>query len=204
MVETGEVFAVSRNITVHDTIFVFCRRRLEECSCRLHIITSQYGLPPRPFNSPLHFLILLKPFLEMISSDALFDDPVLKSWIRAKMMMNCPFVLIWFMFGFLFIGLIFSAYLESSWPSVVTNASTDGNNIEKVITCSSQKLDKCSCQWYILTFVSTLILVYGGYSFLIHKWHHPAMTKLIKRRELSLILCFPCDTFWCLILALCD
>ena len=90
------------------------------------------GLPPRLFNSPLHFLIFTETSrLEMMGSDAVFDDPVLKSWISAKIVMNNPFVLVWLVLRFLFIGLIFSASLDSNWPTVFTNASTDGNSTER-------------------------------------------------------------------------
>ena len=142
-----------------------------------------YGLPPRLFNSPLHFLIFTETSrLEMMGSKAVFDGPVLKSWIRAKIILNCPFVLVWLVFRFLFIGLIFSASLENNWPTVVTNELIGGNSTEKMLICSSPNPDSGNFQWYILTFVSTLTLIYDGYSLLMHKWHHPAVIKLIKRR----------------------
>ena len=143
------------------------------------------GLPARFFRSPLHFLIFAETSrLEMIGSGAIFNDPILQSWIRAKIIMNWPFVLIWFLFRFFFIGLFFSASMDNSWPTVVINASTNTNSTEEVVVCSSQNPNLGSYQWYTLTSVCILILIYDFYSKIIaRKWYHPALIKLINRRD---------------------
>ena len=143
------------------------------------------GLPSRFFRSPLHFLIFAeKSRLEMIGSGAVFNDPMLQSWIRAKIIMNWPFVFIWFLFRFFFIGLFFSASMDNSWPTVVINASTNTNNTEEMVICSSQNPNLGNYQWYTLTSVCTLILIYDFYSKIItRKWYHPALIKLLSRRD---------------------
>ena len=143
------------------------------------------GLPPRFFNSPLHFLIFAEMSrLEMIGSNVVFDDPMLQSWIRAKIIMNWPFVFIWFLFRIFFIGLFFSASMDNSWPTAVVNASTNTNNTEGMAICSSQNPNLGSYQWYTLTSVCVLILIYDFYCNIVaRRLHHPALIKLLKRRD---------------------
>ena len=143
------------------------------------------GLPPRFFKSPLYFLIFAETSrLEMVGSNAVFGDPMLQSWIHAKIVMNRPFVFIWFLFRFFYIGLFFWASMETSWPTVVVDSSIDPNDTEEMVICSLQNPELGSYYWYILASICTVILIYDFYCNIVaNKWHHPALIKLLKRRD---------------------
>ena len=143
------------------------------------------GLPPRFFKSPLYFLIFAeRSRLEMVGSNAVFGDSMLQSWIHAKIVMNRPFVFIWFLFRFFYIGLFFWASIETNWPTVVVDASIDPNDTEEMVICSLQNPELGSYYWYILASISTVILIYDFYCNIVaNKWHHPALIKLLKRRD---------------------
>ena len=143
------------------------------------------GLPPRFFKSPLYFLIFAETSrLEMVGSNAVFGDPMLQSWIHAKIVMNWPFVFIWFLFRFFYIGLFFWVSMDTSWPTVVVNASLDPNDTEEMVVCFLQNPELGSYHWYTLASICTVILIYDFFcNIFANKGQHPALTKLLKRRD---------------------
>ena len=144
------------------------------------------GVPPRFRKSPLAFLMLVETSrIEVIGHEAVYDDPALKSWIRAKIMTNWPFVFIWFVFRICYIGLFFSASLENSWATTVRNVSDhNGNDIEETVVCSSTKSNLGSYQWYTLASISILVLVFDLSQYVFtRKLNHPGIMKLIKSRN---------------------
>ena len=146
------------------------------------------GMPPRFVNSPLNFLIFTETSrFEVTGSNGLFEDSGLKSWIYAKMVMNGPFVFIWFLFRFGYIALFFSASLEDSWPTISNNASShNATNTEETVICSSVKSSLGSFRWYTLALMSILILIYDFA-------HYICMRRLIHRKIIELLRSRDCS-----------
>ena len=141
------------------------------------------GVPPRLNTSPLLLLIFGETsHIQGIGSDNIFREPGLKSWIHSKIMINWPFVFIWFLLRLFYIGLFFSASLDNSWPTVVIN----GSDLKTTEICSSKQLDLGSIQWCALSLMSIIILIAYVYtSVRIRKKHHPGVLKLLRRRNFS-------------------
>ena len=145
-----------------------------------------HGIPPRFYKSPLAFLNYIGTSrIDLSDSDSIFDDPGLKSWVHAKIMVNWPFVLIWCLFRICYIGLFFSASMRNSWPTIVSNAADHHvSNGADLITCSSQMFDLSRYQWYILVSTSIVILIYDLFKYLfMRKLFHPTVNKLITCRH---------------------
>ena len=156
-------------------------------SCEQYFDLSDYesfdkGMPPRFFRSPLNFLIFTETSrIDVTGSDRLFDDPGLKSWIYAKIVTNGPFVFIWFLLRLCYISLFFSASLEGSWPTIVSNSSSyNATNTDEMVVCSSEKSALGSFRWYTLASIAIVILIYD-FS------HYLCMRKLIPREIVKLL-----------------
>ena len=129
------------------------------------------GLPPRFFNSPLALLVTNENSRIGLTSNTIFRDPGFKSWTHSKIMMNWPFVFIWFLFRICYIVLFVSASTENSWPTVITNGS---NNTEEIVICPCQASDRGSYRWGTLALISLVIVMYDLYSCIrIRTLHHP-------------------------------
>ena len=141
------------------------------------------GMPPRFFQSPL--LLADISHIEALGAEAILDHPLLKSWMRAKMLMNWPFILIWLLFRLFFISLFASAALENSWPSAVNNASVyKTNNTGNMVICSSETSHLGSYRWYALASLSISILIYDFYNYqFTRRLYHPAVKKLLHHRH---------------------
>ena len=144
------------------------------------------GLPTRFFTSPLLLFVMNDTSqIPVTESGVVHRNSGFQSWARAKMMMNWPFVCIWFLFRMFYIALFISASTENSWPTVVNNGSyPNTNNTEEIAVCSCQASDRGSYRWGTLALVSLLIVMYDLYSYVrIRRIHHPALFKLVKIRD---------------------
>ena len=151
------------------------------------------GVPPRFYTSPLALLMLSETSrINDIGSDTILNEPGLKLWMRSKIMINWPFVFVWFIIRLCYVGLFFSASLENSWPSIVINGSDhSSNNTDKMEVCSSQKSDLGSYQWHALALISVFVLIdYLFTRIRLSKLYHPGVFTLLKRREFSAHLKF--------------
>ena len=141
------------------------------------------GMPERFFNSPS--LLADISHTDVLGSVACFEQPLLISWMKAKILINWPFILIWFLFRFFYISLFISAALENSWPSISHNTSDHNpNGTEEMVTCSLETSYFGSYLWYALAVLSIFIIICDFYNFLYtRKLYHPAVAKLLRRRD---------------------
>ena len=133
------------------------------------------------------FLIYIdKSRIESPGSEAALDDPWLRSWMYAKLAINWPFFLIWFLFRFTYIIVFFSASMGNSWPTVVNTKNTsdpNANNAEEITVCSHIS-GIGRYQWYSLVAIAILILMFDLYElFSIRRLLHPTVHRLISSRD---------------------
>ena len=93
--------------------------------------------------------------------------------------------MIWFLFRLGYIGLLFSASLENSWPIVVNNSSHySSNNTEEITICLSEPSRAGVFQRYILISVSELILIYDLYDHIVFRHlFNPDLRKWLQPRH---------------------
>ena len=144
------------------------------------------GVPPRFYKSPLLFVSFIgTSAIQTPNSENIFDDPALKSWIHAKTMINLPFVFIWILFRFFYIGLFCWASLANTWPTIVINGSAHNVSSNRdAMLCSSQLSVFGRYQYYTLASISILILIFDFCEYIfMRKLFHPAVYKSISDRD---------------------